>query len=50
VAFHLNCPAGPAEVRENCGFLRREVTKIETELTRQAGELCQAWEKIHGIT
>jgi hypothetical protein len=50
VVFHLNCPAGPVEVRENYGFSWREITKIETELTERAGELCRAWEKIHGIT
>ena len=49
VVFHLNCPAGPAEVRENYEFSRREIAKIETELTIRADELCRAWEKIHGI-
>jgi hypothetical protein len=47
--FHLNCPAGPAEIRENFGFSRREISRIETELTERANVLCGEWEKIHGI-
>ena len=47
--FNLNCPDGPTELRENFGFLSREISRIETELTEHLEELCQAWEKIHGI-
>jgi hypothetical protein len=47
--FHLNCPAGPVELRENYRFSRREISRIETELMALVDELCQAWEEIHGI-
>lgn len=47
--FNLNCPAGPVELRENYGFSRREISKIETVLSRRLEELCRAWEEIHGI-
>jgi len=47
--FHLNCSAWPVEIRENYGFSRREISKIETELTERADALCWAWEEIHGI-
>jgi hypothetical protein len=46
--FNLNCPAGPAEVRENYGFSRREIAHIERVLTSQLESLCGAWENIHG--
>lgn len=48
-ALDLNCPAGPVEVRENYGFSRREITHIQAVLTNHRGELCSAWEEIHGI-
>ncbi len=48
--FNLNCPDGPVEVRENYRFSRREISKIEAEVTERADELCLAWEEIHGIT
>jgi len=47
--FHLNCPDGPVELRENYGFSKREISKIEIELTEHMAELCRAWEEIHGI-
>lgn len=47
--FNLNCPAGPAELRENYGFSRREITMIETVLGKHEEQLCRAWEEIHGI-
>ena len=47
--FNLNCPAGPVELRENYGFPRREITKIETVLGKHVEQLCRAWEEIHGI-
>ena len=46
--FSLNCPAGPAELRENYGFPRREIAKIQSVLANHLTELCQAWENIHG--
>jgi uncharacterized protein DUF4160 len=47
--FNLNCPAGPVELRENYRFSSREVSRIETELTKHLRELCRKWEEIHGI-
>lgn len=47
--FHLNCPDGPVELRENYGFSKREISKIEIELTEHMAELWRAWEEIHGI-
>jgi hypothetical protein len=47
--FELNCPAGPVIVRENYGFPRREVARIETALLENLNSLCRAWENIHGI-
>jgi Domain of unknown function (DUF4160) len=47
--FNLKCPDGPVEVRENYRFSRREISKIEDELTERADELCRAREEIHGI-
>ena len=46
--FHLNCPAGPAEVRENYRFSRREIAHITSMLTNHWAALCGAWEGIHG--
>ena len=47
--FNLNCPAGPVELRENYGFSRRQIARIEATLANHLTELCQAWENIHGI-
>ena len=47
--FDLNCPAGPVELRENYGFSRREIRRIADVLMDHLGELCRAWEQIHGI-
>jgi uncharacterized protein DUF4160 len=47
--FNLNCPAGRSEVRENFGLKRRELASIEHLINANLGELCRAWEEIHGI-
>ena len=47
--FHLNCGAGPAELRENYGFSRREIKQVLDVLRHYSEELCRAWEQIHGI-
>jgi uncharacterized protein DUF4160 len=47
--FSLGCPNGPAELRENYGFRSRQISKIEVALTECLGDLCAAWEEIHGI-
>jgi hypothetical protein len=46
--FNLNSPAGPVELRENYGFSRREITRIQGVLTEHLEELCRTWEGIHG--
>ena len=48
--FHLNCPDGPVEFRENYGFSRREIMQIENVLRNKLTEPCKAWENIHGNT
>ena len=47
--FDLNCPGGPVAPRENYGFSRRDIAMIEAALTASLGQLCLAWEQIHGI-
>jgi hypothetical protein len=49
VVFNLNCPAGPVQIRENYGFSRREIARIESMLTDHLIELCGQWECIHEI-
>jgi len=46
--FTLNCPGGPAELRENYGFSGRQIAGIERALAEHLAELCRAWEEIHG--
>ena len=46
--LNLNCPSGPAEIRENFGFSRREIRIIGASLTHHVAVLCHAWETIHG--
>jgi uncharacterized protein DUF4160 len=46
--FNLHCPKGPAELRENYGFSRRELKSIERVLTDHRVTLCSKWETIHG--
>lgn len=46
--FNLNCRAGPAELRENYGFSRREVIHIQDTLSDHLAELCASWDNIHG--
>ncbi len=48
--FKLHCPAGPVELRENYQFSRREIARLATRLTQDVGQLCRAWEEIHGCT
>ena len=47
--FNLNCSAGPVELRENYGFSRREIARIESGLTDHLNKLCDEWERIHEI-
>lgn len=48
--YDLGCPAGPVDVRENYGFKRRELARIEDAIVKHLSELCEAWEEIHGET
>ncbi len=46
--FHLHCPSGPLELRENYGFARRDLARIVAALTRALTDLCAHWRTIHG--
>jgi len=46
--FILNCPEGPAELRESYGFSRPEVGRIGSQLDLQLASLCEEWSEIHG--
>jgi len=46
--FELNCPAGPVILRENYGFSRRDLARIQEVLLQNLAALCSAWESIHG--
>ena len=46
--FFLNCPDGPATLRESFGFPRRALRRAEAALNEAVSELCAAWEMIHG--
>lgn len=46
--FNLNCPSGPAALRENYRFSLTELGRIQHELNENLGKLCKAWEGIHG--
>jgi len=46
--FELNCPAGPVTLRENYGFSRRDLARIQEVLLQNLAALCSAWESIHG--
>lgn len=49
VVFYLNCPDGPAELRENYGFAKRQLTKLRESVTKHVEKLCREWEGIHGV-
>jgi hypothetical protein len=46
--FDLNCPDGPAALRENYGFSRNVIARIEIVLAENMLIGCSEWEKIHG--
>ena len=46
--FELNCPQGSVMLRENYGFTRRDLARIERALIHNLAALIAAWEKIHG--
>ncbi len=46
--FELNCPDGPAGLRENFGFAQHELNSIQKALGEHVPQLCRTWEGIHG--
>ena len=46
--FLLNCPFGPAELRNSYGFSRTEVNGIRIRIMSGLALLCARWERIHG--
>ena len=46
--FDLHCPDGAPELRENFGFLLREVGRIKSALAANLAALCEEWRMIHG--
>jgi hypothetical protein len=46
--FLLHCPDGPATLRENFGFNRTQLNRIEDELADDLAALCAEWSNIHG--
>jgi hypothetical protein len=46
--FYLNCPTGPVELRENYGFARQKSRALRRRWWNTCGNLCRAWEAIHG--
>lgn len=48
VVFYLNCPNGPLLLRENYGFSKVEVRRIQEALAKRIENLCGEWGKIHG--
>lgn len=47
--FNLHCPTGPALIRENYGFSKKDIVRIATALNDRLVGLCDEWRKIHGI-
>jgi hypothetical protein len=46
--FNLHCPAGPPELRENYGFSRQELTRMQAALATALATACNHWSMIHG--
>ncbi len=46
--FVLNCPEGPASLRESFGFAARVLRSVAAALNEALPTLCRAWETIHG--
>jgi Domain of unknown function (DUF4160) len=46
--FELNNPPGAVTLRENYGFARRDLIRIERGLLQNLAMLWSEWEKIHG--
>jgi hypothetical protein len=48
VLFYLNCPAGPATLRDSYRLNETEVSRIRIALLPHIPQLCEIWEKMHG--
>jgi hypothetical protein len=46
--FSLNCPEGPAELRENFKFSAQEIGSMKAALVAELAYLCNQWRKFHG--
>ena len=46
--FDLNCPDGPPVLRENFGFVSRQVNWIAKRLSAELATLCGEWRRFHG--
>ncbi|OQP87313.1 hypothetical protein BTR14_05050 [Rhizobium rhizosphaerae] len=46
--FIMNCPDGPAQLRESFGFAKPALTRLARTLDEHRAELCAAWRRIHG--
>jgi len=46
--FLLNCPAGPAELRESFGFNGPEIRRMAAALLAHIPTLCTEWDAIRG--
>ena len=46
--FQVHCREGRVSLRENYGFRRVELTRIENELKHHLDRICREWETIHG--
>jgi hypothetical protein len=44
----LNDPAGYVSLRENFGFSKRDLVRIQSELEANLATLLSGWESIHG--
>jgi hypothetical protein len=45
--FKLHCPKGAPELRENFGFARKDLAKIDEALVANLAMLCNEWKRIH---
>ncbi len=46
--FLLNCPGGPAELRESYGFNGPEIRRMAADLLAYIPTLCAEWGRIRG--
>jgi hypothetical protein len=47
--FRVNCRESQTGLRENYGFRRVELTRIENDLKHHLDIICREWEKMHGL-